>query len=191
VPYSDSLRGVQALWTAFALLWLFAAVSAKRTVRSETLGSQLKHRVLVILAYLLLFTNLFAVPFLQQQIIFNSADSGLAGLLITILGLGLAVWARFFLGRNWSATVTMKQNHQFISSGPYAFVRHPIYSGLLLALLGTAIVYGQVRSFLAVLLAFIGWWLKSRTEEEFLCQLFNGDYIEYRRRVKALIPFLL
>jgi len=99
------------------------------------------------------------------------------------------VWARVFLGANWSATVTIKQDHEIIRSGPYALVRHPIYSGLLLGMLGTAIAIGEMRGLVG--LVFLGWWLKLQTEEQFLVEQFGTQYLKYRQETKALIPFVL
>ncbi len=103
----------------------------------------------------------------------------------------MAVSARIFLGRNWSAVVTIKQDHEIIRRGPYALVRHPMYSGFLLAMLGTAVAMGEVRGLLAIGLAFLGLWLKLRTEESFLVEQFGVQYVQYRQETKALIPFVL
>jgi protein-S-isoprenylcysteine O-methyltransferase Ste14 len=91
----------------------------------------------------------------------------------------------------WSAVVTIKRDHRIIRRGPYAVVRHPIYSAGLLALLGTAIAFGAVRGLIGFALVFIGWWLKSRLEETFLERQFGADYAQYKREVKGLIPFVL
>ena len=103
----------------------------------------------------------------------------------------LAVCSRVFLGRNWSAMVTIKQDHEIIRRGPYALVRHPMYSGFLLAVLGTALAVGEVRGLLALGFVFLGLWLKLRTEEQFLTEQFGAQYIQYQRESKALIPFVL
>jgi len=87
--------------------------------------------------------------------------------------------------------VTVKQDHSFVYRGPYRLVRHAIYAGGLLAMLGTAIVYGEAGCFLAVALAFVGWWLKTRREEEFMVQQFGEEYHRYQRNVKRLIPFVI
>jgi len=102
----------------------------------------------------------------------------------------VAIWSRFYIGRNWSATVTVKEGHELIRSGPYSVVRHPIYSGFLLALLGTAIYMGQVRGLVAVGLAMIVWKIKSLREESFMQSEFGEQYVQYRRHVKGLVPFI-
>jgi protein-S-isoprenylcysteine O-methyltransferase Ste14 len=114
-----------------------------------------------------------------------------AGLALTIGGVGVAAWARLLLGANWSAAITIKQDHQIIRRGPYALVRHPIYSGGLLALLGTAIAFGELRGLAGFTLVFSAWWMKSRLEESFLESQFGASYAQYKREVKGLIPFVL
>jgi len=107
----------------------------------------------------------------------------------TAAGLGFAVWARIHIGRNWSGTVTLKENHELVTSGPYAMVRHPIYTGLLLAIVGSALARGDGRSVLAVVIAWLSLWRKYRIEEAWMLETFGERYAAYRRRVPALIPF--
>jgi protein-S-isoprenylcysteine O-methyltransferase Ste14 len=113
------------------------------------------------------------------------------GLVLTALGIGFTIWARLWIGGNWSGTITIKEEHELIQNGPYAIVRHPIYSGFLMALLGTAIVQGEVRALLGFPLAVLGWGLKLRMEESFMTQQFGSAYLDYKRRVKALVPFVV
>ena len=112
------------------------------------------------------------------------------GLALTILGLGFAVWARIHLGRFWSGAVTLKENHELIRSGPYAFVRHPIYTGLLTAAAGTALARGTLAALLGLVAIGVACWLKIRAEEKLLTNHFGDTYLEYRRQVPALIPFV-
>ena len=109
---------------------------------------------------------------------------------VTAAGLLLSIWARAYLGRNWSGTVTVKVGHQLIRSGPYRWVRHPIYSGLILAMIGTAINKGQLCGFVAVVLLWIGFTLKSRIEERFMGTTFGAEYEDYRRTTGAIVPGL-
>ena len=112
------------------------------------------------------------------------------GAVLTAAGLLFTVWARRHIGRNWSAIVTIKEGHEFIASGPYAIVRHPIYTGLLLAFTGSALALGESRGVLAV--AIVAWslWRKLRLEERWMQQHFGEAYQEYCRRVAALLPFV-
>jgi len=110
---------------------------------------------------------------------------------VAALGLALTVWARMHLGANWSGTVTVKQDHELVRSGPYAWVRHPIYTGLLLMLAGTALALGEWRGVLALLIAFAALWRKLKLEERWMRETFGTAYDDYRRSVKALLPGIL
>jgi protein-S-isoprenylcysteine O-methyltransferase Ste14 len=110
---------------------------------------------------------------------------------IVAAGLAFTVWARIHLGRNWSGTVTVKNDHELIRSGPYRFVRHPIYSGALLAIAATSFARGDWRGPLAVLILFVTLWRKLQHEERWMCEAFGEDYAKYRSEVFALIPFVI
>jgi protein-S-isoprenylcysteine O-methyltransferase Ste14 len=110
---------------------------------------------------------------------------------ITFCGLIVMLWARTVLGGNWSGRVTFKEDHELIERGPYAYVRHPIYSGSLLMVLGAAIFWSSMNALGAFAICFIGFWSKSRIEEKLLTAHFPVAYPEYKSRTKALIPFVL
>ena len=178
-------------WLVLAAFWAITAVSRKQSIRSEPSASRLYHVLFMAGVFALLFWRDVRKGQLGVRVLPASAHLAYAGLVLTGLGAGFAIWARSTLGTNWSATVTVKQDHSFVYRGPYRVVRHPIYAGGLLAMLGTAMVYGEAGCFLAVVLAFIGWWLKTRREEEFMAQQFGEEYQRYQRNVKRLIPFVL
>ncbi|HEV8039386.1 MAG TPA: isoprenylcysteine carboxylmethyltransferase family protein [Bryobacteraceae bacterium] len=182
---------VDAAWVAVGIVWLIGAARTKRTAQAQSSGSRLVHISLATVAFVLLFSPITAIGPLAGRFVPNSAVIAYAGLAMTLAGTGFAIWARVFLGRNWSAIVTIKEQHQLIQSGPYAVVRHPIYSGFLLGLLGSALVLGEVRGLVALPLAFLAWWSKSRLEEKFMRQCFGAEYAAYQQRVKALIPFVI
>jgi protein-S-isoprenylcysteine O-methyltransferase Ste14 len=188
---SEFQQTANVLWTAVLVVWLLAALRSKRTVKTQSMGSRIVHIVLLVTSVYLLFRDWPYLGVLDTRLLPRSMALGIAGLFLTAFGIGFALWARFFLGTNWSASVTMKRDHQLISRGPYAIVRHPIYSGFLLGMLGTAILHGRTRDLIGLFVAFIAWWQKSRIEEDFLLQLFDGEYVQYKGRVKALIPFLI
>jgi len=100
------------------------------------------------------------------------------------------MWARYCLGRNWSGMVTIKEDHTLVRHGPYRLARHPIYTGLSFTLLGSALVFGELHCLIGAALAFFEWKRKSLIEERFMIEEFGRDYLEYRREVKALIPFV-
>ncbi len=182
---------VAAAWIVVGIVWLVGALRTKRTARTQTSASRLLQLLLVTAAFVLLFNHKISAGPLDRRFLPDSALIDCIGLALTLAGTGFAIWARVFLGRNWSAIVTIKQDHRMVTNGPYALVRHPIYSGFLLAILGTALVYGEIRGLAALGLAFPAWWLKSRLEEKFMEQQFGAEYTTYKRRVKALIPFVL
>jgi protein-S-isoprenylcysteine O-methyltransferase Ste14 len=180
------------LWLALGLVWLVGALTVKRTERTQTSSSRMRHLALEVAAFFLVFGRIpwpawLAWRFVPEQ----SMPTRWMGLALTAAGIGFAIAARLWIGRNWSGRVTIKEQHQLIQSGPYSLVRHPIYSGFLLALLGTAIVHGEIRGLVGFALAALGWVLKLRTEEAFLAQQFGDDYSDYKRRVKALVPFVV
>jgi protein-S-isoprenylcysteine O-methyltransferase Ste14 len=108
----------------------------------------------------------------------------------TVASLLFAVWALQFLGRNWSSSVTIKQDHELITAGPYALVRHPIYTGILAGFLGTAIALSQVGGFIAFVLFFVMFWLKLRKEEQWMRSQFGETYATYAHKTAALVPYL-
>jgi len=178
-------------WLVLAAFWAITAFSTKKSIRSEATASQLYHALFITGVFALLFRRDMRIGQLGVHVLPASAQVVSAGLLLTSLGVGFAIWARSTLGRNWSATVAVKEDHSFVYGGPYRVVRHPIYAGILLAMLGTATVYGEAGCFLAVVLAFVGWWLKTRREEEFMAQEFGEEYRRYQKNVKRLIPFVI
>jgi protein-S-isoprenylcysteine O-methyltransferase Ste14 len=105
-----------------------------------------------------------------------------------VAGLAITVWARRHIGQFWSARVMLKEGHELIQSGPYARVRHPIYSGIFLAMLGTALFVGEWRALLGTAIFFVGHWLKARREETLLATQFGAAYDEYRQRTGSLLP---
>jgi protein-S-isoprenylcysteine O-methyltransferase Ste14 len=187
----ELLHWIDGLWIAFGVVWLLSAAFSKRTARSQSALSRFLQGGLAASGFILLFGWQASLGPLDQHFLPDSAVFEWVGLAIVLAGMGIAVWARFILGRNWSATITIKEDHEIVRRGPYAVVRHPIYSGIMLAMVGTAIYLGTLRGLLAVALTFSGWWLKSRMEETFLIEQFGAQYREYQRQVKALIPFVL
>ena len=113
---------------------------------------------------------------------------GTIGVALTAMGIAFAVWARAYVGRNWSSAVTIKVGHRLVRTGPYAWVRHPIYTGILLGMLGTALVRRQPRGFIAFLLLWLAFLVKSRMEERFMRQAFGSEYEDYSHTTGALVP---
>jgi len=180
-------------WILFVLYWIWSARQVKSTVRTEAASSRLLKYWLPLGAA---FVLMEPIPWIRRTVLgvrFVPDLHGLAllGLLLTIAGLLFACWARVVLGNNWSAVVQLKQDHELIERGPYRFVRHPIYTGLLLAFLGTAVALGEWRGLLAAAIVALSFWRKLRLEERWLGEQFGATYADYMRRVKALIPWIL
>jgi protein-S-isoprenylcysteine O-methyltransferase Ste14 len=147
---------------------------------------------LLTIAALLLFSSRPHAALLDSRFLPDSSISAFAGVALTVAGGAVAIVARAFLGRNWSGRPTLKEGHELVRNGPYAFVRHPIYTGLLVSAIGSAIALGHVRNLLALPLVLLGFWLKLRAEEDLLLQAFGNEYLAYRRSVKStIIPFIL
>ncbi|MGA8443099.1 MAG: isoprenylcysteine carboxylmethyltransferase family protein [Candidatus Sulfotelmatobacter sp.] len=181
---------IDFLWLAFAAVWLVTALQVRPAVRKQSIASSLPHRLALALSALLLFRSTAAFGLMAMRFVPDTPLTGWIGVAVALLGLALAVAARIFLGRNWSGAVTVKEQHEFIRSGPYSVVRHPIYSGVLLGLLGTAIVVGEFRGLIALSFTALGLRLKSLKEEQFMEEEFGAAYRDYKRRVKALIPLV-
>jgi protein-S-isoprenylcysteine O-methyltransferase Ste14 len=178
-----------AMWLSWAMYWFWAARHAKATERHEPIGSRLLHIVPLLVAVWLLWGGRVSVSFLNERLFPWAPWEFWTGALVTALSLLFTVSARIHLGRNWSGTVTIKQGHELIETGPYALVRHPIYTGLLLAFIGSAAAIGQWRGVLAVLLAWAAFWRKLRLEERWMAEQFGERYLAYCRRTPALVPF--
>lgn len=179
------------LWLGWVAYWLAAARNVKATARREPRMSRLLHIVPLALAAVLLFPSRSPIAVLGERFLPVGAWPFWTGALLTLAGLLLTVWARVHIGANWSGTVTVKQDHELITSGPYRFVRHPIYSGLLLAFVGSALARAEWRGVVAVALASWALWRKLRIEERWMREQFGSAYEEYAGRVAALVPFVL
>ncbi len=179
------------VWIAFLLYWQIKAVNTKTTQRLEPVASRILRVFVFLIAIVLLSTTRIPLRGLYLQLWPVGFWPFWLGAALMITGLLFAVWAREHLGRNWSRSVTIKQDHELITSGPYAVVRHPIYTGILTGFLGTAIALSQVRGFIAFVLIFLVFWIKLRMEEQWMRSQFGETYATYAHRTAALVPYLL
>jgi protein-S-isoprenylcysteine O-methyltransferase Ste14 len=178
------------LWAALGIVWLAGALAAKPVARRQSLSSRLLQTALGALAVLIGFTHVLKLHWLSDFFVPASPVVAVAGLVLVLAGIGFAIWARFCLGGNWSGTITVKKNHTLVRRGPYQIVRHPIYSGLFVALVGMAIIGREVRGLIGAGLLLVMFALRSRMEERFMTEQFGLEYAEYKRQVKRLIPFV-
>jgi protein-S-isoprenylcysteine O-methyltransferase Ste14 len=177
-----------APWYALLIYWAFSALRLKRIKVSEDPAGRLWHIGIMVLVFMLLYSDRFALGPLGWRFVPEGTLVWAPGIVLTYIGAGLAIWARYSLGQYWSGRVTLKEDHQLIRFGPYAYVRHPIYSGLLLAMAGTALVVGEWRAVVSFLLALVELSRKAAKEEALLATEFGDQYGEYRKQAGFLTP---
>lgn len=181
---------IEATWLAWALYWVWSARGVKAAARQDGTMQMLAYRLPVVVGFALLFSlgHGAGASWVYRQWSSTAAWLPPLGWLLVLLGLGFACWARVTLGRNWSATVQLKQDHELIEQGPYRWVRHPIYTGMLLGVLGSVLAIGAPFGLLALALVGGGFVVKLRHEEALMRACFGAAYVDYMRHTKALIP---
>jgi protein-S-isoprenylcysteine O-methyltransferase Ste14 len=183
---SNALIGF--LWIVWLVVWTAAAFYVKRTRRREPFGAMLVERVPVVAGFVVLVAPRRLPPGLQQRFLAEGPMLALAAMALVAAGMLVAYWARAHLGRNWSGEVMVKEGHSLVTSGPYRWVRHPIYSGMTLALIGTALASGAPYGFLGLGLILFGFLVRVHQEESLMRETFPADYDSYRRHTARLIP---
>lgn len=173
-------------WAVFSLYWEAAAKNAAPAQRSESPWSRALHVFLVNIALIFIFIPMTGLG----RYVPASSNIMIAGICVQTIGLFLAVWARRHLGRNWSGAIVIKVEHQLIRSGPYRFLRHPIYTGLLAMYAGPALVTGEWLALIGFAMAALAYWRKIRLEEAALETAFGPEYAAYRQDTWALVPGL-
>jgi protein-S-isoprenylcysteine O-methyltransferase Ste14 len=184
------IQSTSLLWLLLAAVWLGSAPFVKPTVQQQSDSSRIAQLAVLTVVFYLLFGSPSTPAWFNQPLMPVTLFLALAGLALVLCGVAFSIWARLTLGENWSASATIKQNHTLVLRGPYRMVRHPIYTGLLIGLLGSALQHGLIRSFAAVLICAVGLWQKLSIEESFMIQRFGHQYLAYRKHVSALVPFL-
>jgi protein-S-isoprenylcysteine O-methyltransferase Ste14 len=178
-------------WEFLGLVWLIGLAFTKRTVRSQFGAPQLFQMAVFLLGFFLVGGDSFRESWLGVRFMPASYCAQVSGLVLTAGGCLFAIWARLTLGGNWSNWATVREGHELIVKGPYGLARHPIYTGLLLACLGTALAIGEWRCVLGFVMVVFGFILKMSQEERLMMATFPAAYSQYRHRVKAVIPRLL
>ena len=181
---------ILACWLAFLAYWIISARQLKAVAEKQSSWSARLHRIPLGISYFLVADWRLPSPF-NEPMTPQTNWARVVGVLICVAGLFITLWARRTLAGNWSSDVTFKQGHELIRTGPYRFVRHPIYTGLLVMGLGTAIEIGLLRGWLALPLMAIAFWIKLTQEERLLLRHFPDQYPAYKQQVKALVPFIL
>jgi protein-S-isoprenylcysteine O-methyltransferase Ste14 len=178
------------LWQLLALVWLAMFFGMKRAKRLEGWGARAQHEFLVLAGFWMLFRNSSNWGWLNYRLVPDLPQVWATGVAMTAVGVSIAIWARFSLGSNWSGMVTLKKDHELVSSGLYRWIRHPIYSGILLAMFGTAMIAGHLRGWLGLTLAFGAFYFKARREERFLREEFGPSFEDHANRTGMFLPKL-
>ena len=168
------------------IYWLVTAKTNSQT----SFSSELLPLAKLIGSALIVYLPLVIGKILATKLCKNNLWIDGIGTLICLVGVGLAIWARNILGKNWSGNVMLQKEHQLITEGPYNLVRHPIYLGVLMAMLGSSLVIGQIFGLAYFIFSAFGLWIKSGQEEALLATQFPNDYLQYKQKVKRLLPYL-
>lgn len=183
----DYFKITEVGWACLVIFWILSS-SAKEAEKKE----HSKYRFIVLAFYIAAALLLFTDYFKSGTLIFSKNHVlRLSGVIVAYAGLVLAIWARIVLGKNWSGRISAKKGHELIDHGPYQVVRNPIYSGILLAFIGTAITSGYITAYIAVILMLTGMIIKLKREEIFMGNEFNKQFYQYTQKVKyRLVPFI-
>src|SRR5580692_156220 len=193
IPEPAAMHGtpsevIVASWLVFALYWLVAALGVKRTAKRQSPSERMLYLVFMAAGFFLLYQENPSWGLLNHRFLPDQLWIAWLGSALCAAGVLFALWARRTIGKDWSAEVQIKEGHQLIRPGPYARIHHPIYTGILLATLGTALVIGEYRGLLAVLLFLVGFARKARKEESFLAAEFGAAFDEHRRHTGFFLP---
>lgn len=172
----------------FGLYWLVSALKLKKTKQRETWSQRLRYVLPLVAASYFLVRPEARYEWLGARFVPASAAVEWIGVVLTAAGVAVALWARWHLGANWSGVVTLKEGHELIRTGPYRTMRHPIYTGILLGLLGTAVAMGEVRGLLAVAITWLSFYWKARREESLLTQEFGEKFAAHAKRTGMFLP---
>ena len=183
-------NAISVPWLIFLVYWIAASFRVNKMERQEPQGEKLLRIVLAIAGWYLLSRNDPRFGVLNERFVRFHFWVFLLGAVMTWAGVGFAIWARYHIGRFWSASVALKTEHELIRSGPYARIRHPIYTGILLALAGTTLAVGRYRGIVAFVLIFASLIRKSKQEEALLAEQFGPAFEEHRRHTGFFLPRL-
>jgi protein-S-isoprenylcysteine O-methyltransferase Ste14 len=178
------------IWGALGVYWLVSARGTKEAVTGEASWWRVIRLSILAAGFILLLSPWLRYGLLARRFLPENLFLSELGIALTFAGVLLCVWARVCLGEYWSDKVVLKADHELIRSGPYAYLRHPIYSGVLLGIVGTALVVGEWRGIVTLVLMGANYFVKARREERMLAGSFGEAYAEYKRRTGFFLPGL-
>jgi len=179
---------IEGPWIVFVVYWAMGALKTRRTQRAESFASRYGILILEVAGFALVFMDETEFGILGRRILPRTFALAITGVALTWAGIALALWARWHLGQYWSARITIKEGHKLIRTGPYARLRHPIYSGLDQAAIGSALAIDRWRCVVGVCLIILGYWIKARKEEAMLTAQFGASFQEHCRHTGFLLP---
>ena len=179
---------INGMWLIWALNWVVSAFFVKSREKTEPSRKRLGHIVLFGSGLLLIYARGWHLGALDHQFVLSSTVVNAVAISLSALGLLLAFWARSHIGQYWSASVALKEDHRLIQTGPYAYLRHPIYTGIIFGFIGGVLVLGQYRGVLGLILIVAALIQKARSEEGLLTQSLGPAYLNYRRHTGFLLP---
>jgi protein-S-isoprenylcysteine O-methyltransferase Ste14 len=177
---------VEYFWMALAGVWLVLWFGTKRAKKRETSWERVQHLIPLVFGFWLLFGRNWNG--LNMRLVPDAPAARWLGLVLTAAGVAISIWARVSLGTNWSGVVTLKDNHELIRKGLYRWIRHPIYTGILLGMIGTAMIKGHMRGWMGFLIVGASYYFKARREERFLRQEFGEGFEEHARHTGMFFP---
>ena len=190
--YSWIARWIFLLWDALLIFWAVVAMTTAPDMQRQSSESRFLQIAIQVVGFWMLFgsTHLLRKTVLSDRLLPPHTDVAVSGLVVTMAGMLFSAWARLAGGHSRSRDAANQQEDKLFRNGPYKLVRYPIYTGIIVAALGTAIVFLRAECFAGVALIAIGFWLRLRIEEEFMLRQYGEEYARYRSTVRALIPFV-
>ena len=181
---------IEGPWIVFVVCWAVGALKTRKTVSQESLASRWGILLLNLLGFVLVFGDLSSIGILGHRIVHRTYALAFVAVVLIWIGIAIALWARWHLGQFWSGRITLKEDHELIRTGPYAYFRHPIYSGLDLAAAGSALAIDRWRCVVGAALIVLGFWIKARKEESLLTAQFGEAFQKHCRKTGFLFPKL-
>ena len=184
----ELLRLLEYVWAVFGLYWIAVARGGKATQTGESPFYRIMRLAILVITFTLLFWNRTPFGPLARRFVPQLPAIAYGGFVAMLAGLAIAVWARVHLGQYWSDKVVLRVDHELVLTGPYAYMRHPIYSGVLLGVAGTALVLGEWRGLLAFFLLLTNYSIKAQREERILSARFGQEFYDHEQRAGFLFP---